>query len=612
MVLVRRSLWRCGIMLWDRSPFRVRRYHSCGVILQSRKPSIDLEKKRKYEFIKRQRLNELQTSSEQNKAYDDVNKIARYVKVGLFTIMIFFGSAALYAGTLRKSDLRQWLDEKRGLKVAAAKEEKGIPAEFFDDKQESLHSKNVSLDNLNDSTEPGLYICGNGKYNVAYPKRPQKFQPVMKRLKIFDHKYARYVALGSKSAIFIDDNGDLFQWGDGFGGNSTKPSLKGENLVKACISNGTIYALSKDGQVIYMPESVEGQSLFKQTKKGWLRNTEVKYRKLSTDSKIKDIVTGKYHLVLLSTDGKVYTSATGCGKSIPSSWGQFGLPNLSQFDAPPENNTTHEVTLLNKYIEGDHVKSRIIKKIAAGDYFTMCLDSTGRIWEFGRNTYGSIGTQMNYNAEVISYPSPVKLISNYFRRDEFPKCIDIAAGGQTAFATYTSSNMFHLFENSLEKGGNFDMEEITGNPKNKLFHFSWGHGLKGELGSGRFIHGQFEPSKIKILNDIRQYNEEKQEIENIGIEDWSVGESHVIATLNNGDVYAWGDNERGQLGNGKRSRTPIPVALPALLEPGNHDKKSISRTESINNRLQLKKTEQYEQVITAGPDTTAIYYRKLC
>lgn len=610
MVLSRYSICHCRSVAAKCSILGVRKIYSSGIILQLKKTSIDFEKKRKYELIKTQRLNEIKQSLPQDRVYNDANRITRCLKIGLFTIIIFFGSATLYAGIFRRSDLKTWLDERRGVKTSK-KEEGVIPAEYFEKEEERLNRKNAKVDNPNDSAEPGVYICGNNGSSLVCDNGRRKFQTVMKRLKIFDHKYARYVALGSKSGVLIDDNGDLFQWGDGFGGNSAKASLKGQNLVKACISHGAIYALSKNGQVIYMPESIEGQSHFKRTKKGWFGNSEVKFCKLNTTGQIKDIAAGKYHLVLLSNDGKVYTSATGCGEQIPSSWGQFGLPNLSQFDAPPENNKIYEVTLLNKYIDGKHVKSRKITKIAAGDYFTMCLDSTGRIWEFGKNTYGSIGTQMDYNAEVISFPSPVKLISNYFRRDELPKCVDIAAGGQTAFATCTSSNIFNLFENSLEKGGNFNMDEIMGNSTDKLLHLSWGYGLKGELGTGRYVHGQFEPSKIKVLNNIQQYNEDKQEIENIGVKNWSVGGNHVVVMLNNMDVYVWGDNEYGQLGNGKKSRSAVPIAPPSLLEPGNHVKKALSKTEQANNRLQLKKTNRYEQVITAGPDTTAIYYKKL-
>ncbi|KAF6008925.1 hypothetical protein HII12_003892 [Brettanomyces bruxellensis] len=191
----------------------------------SAQTSIDFEKKRKYELIKTQRLNEIKQSLPQDRVYDDANRITRYVKIGLFTIIIFFGSATLYAGIFRRNDVKTWLYERRGVKTSK-KEEGVIPAEYFEKEEERLNRKNAKVDNPNDSSEPGVYICGNNGSSLVCDNGRRKFQTVMKRLKIFDHKYARYVALGSKSGVLIDDKGDLFQWGDGFGGDSAKASLK--------------------------------------------------------------------------------------------------------------------------------------------------------------------------------------------------------------------------------------------------------------------------------------------------------------------------------------------------------------------------------------------------
>lgn len=573
----------------------------------------DDKPKKKYQFIKKQHLDGYVngpaiSSSAKQGAYEQAKRLSSFFKMVGLTSAIIVGGAGLYALYTKKEDIANWIREKRGIDDAT---EVKIPeAKDFNGKVVHLNRKLYNVTNPNASDVPGLYISGNNKYGLVNGDSNEAYQLVLKRNDAFDGKIARYVRLGEKSGVFIDDKGDLYQWGEGFGGDMKKPSLSGQNLVKACISRETIYALTSSGEVLYMPESVEGQQLFSKNEKGWFGSHKIKFKKLPSKKPVQDIQTGKEHIVVLTKDGDVFTSATGFGdRPIQVSWGQFGLPDFSQFDKPPKNNELHDVTLLNKYIDDGSVKKRKTVQIAAGDYFTMCRDSGGRVWEFGRNTYGSIGRQMEYNTEVISYPSPVKLISKHFKRDELPQCVNIAAGGETAYATYTSSNMYHLFHNSLKEGGVFNMDEISHNKETKLLHFSWGHGLKGELGSGRFIHGQYEPGKVKNLNGMKEYNEDTQKVEDIEVAHWAIGGNHVAATLSNGDVYMWGDNEYGQLGNGKRSRSPEPLPSPSLLEPEVNDHKTKTKTEMINDRLQLQSTDRYQQVVIAGPDTTAIYYK---
>jgi len=60
----------------------------------------------------------------------------------------------------------------------------------------------------------------------------------------------------------------------------------------------------------------------------------------------------------------------------------------------------------------------------------------------------------------------------------------------------------------------------------------------------------------------------------------SAGQSHCLALLQNGQVYAWGANSQGQVGNGKRSLVPKPMQV--TLEPRLPAASSASR-ESLQN-----------------------------
>lgn len=52
-------------------------------------------------------------------------------------------------------------------------------------------------------------------------------------------------------------------------------------------------------------------------------------------------------------------------------------------------------------------------------------------------------------------------------------------------------------------------------------------------------------------------------IEGIGAVDFiSIGGAHSMAVLEDGSLYAWGDNEHGQLGDGTNDRSTSPVEIP--------------------------------------------------
>lgn len=67
--------------------------------------------------------------------------------------------------------------------------------------------------------------------------------------------------------------------------------------------------------------------------------------------------------------------------------------------------------------------------------------------------------------------------------------------------------------------------------------YSFGTGNKGELGLGEFI---FKSAKAQLIKDFPPSVLE--------VVDLAASVSHVVAVLNNGDVYGWGSGRKGQLG----------------------------------------------------------------
>ncbi|ODV97808.1 hypothetical protein PACTADRAFT_47660 [Pachysolen tannophilus NRRL Y-2460] len=585
------------------------------------------------------------SQSEFNKRYELVERM----KALIFGIVCVGGVIGIYQAYQYRSQLKYLLFHEYDLSAFKESYE-----ELQRKKNKSKKQEFFMVTNKNDTSVPGLYVCGNNEYYTLDPKdRETKAITKFKRFDFFDGKFLKDLKISKTSGAAIDENGNLYQWGKGFDNDATEPriTLQNQKLSKVTISNQALYLLTERGEVLYIPESFENQlkissnpSIFKKIgffkSKPILNFSKLQIPNIAKDEKITDFQSGLQHLLLLTNKGRVFSLATGF-KPIDKSYGQFGLPTLSQFDPVPPPNKVFELKNLNTFKShlptGEKtIENRFIKQIACGDNHSLALDNLGSIWAWGKNTFGSLGKNVNYDTEIIPFPSKIDLVNDHFKRNELPQCIDIHAGGDSSFATFTSTDIYNLFQKSLADPTKLvDMKNLTSNQKFKLLYLSWGHGLNGELGVGHFIHAQADPLKIKNLADLKDFNENTNVMETIGIKHWSTGQTHTALTLNNNDVLVWGSNEFGQLGNGKRIKVGAPATVPKIVEPLNEstenaENKKYAKTIKMNNdRLQLlsnvdqknsvqfknlkgkKINKDIEQVLVAGDESSAIYYRKL-
>ncbi|ODV61606.1 Fmp25p [Ascoidea rubescens DSM 1968] len=500
---------------------------------------------------------------------------------------------------------------------------------------------NIINSSESDSNVPGLYLWGsNLNATIAPDHKSLKNVKVPIRLKYFEGMVLKDVKLGHQSAYAIDENGDLHQWGNGFNLENPSPSLSlsKQKISKGELSNGCLYFLNNKNELLILPEN-------KKLQDSNIETTKQSFTKLATNDvfswgeKIVDFKTGLEHLIVLTNKGKVYSSATGL-KLSSKSFGQFGLPEFSHFDSPPEPNKLYEIKLLNYQIEKNHktgkvksINQRVIEQVACGDYHTLCRDFGGSVWSFGRNTYGELGLPVAYDSEFIPFPKRIELFNKHFTSDNHAICTNIEAGGATSFATFKTQDirkmfMEHFNKDKISYNNDSDKEAEENVKPGDLFHFSFGNGLYGQLGNGRYIHSNAEPTKIRTLMDMKEFNESEEMIKNIPVKNWSAGSNHAFVKLDNNDIYGWGSNEFGQLGNGKRAKSPKPISIPTLIEPHSkiNYKKYMNQSgfNPWNNRLQLFTNKElvfknpngktikgkFDQVLAAGYNSSAIYYAR--
>ncbi|SCV02279.1 LAMI_0G17502g1_1 [Lachancea mirantina] len=437
------------------------------------------------------------------------------------------------------------------------------------------------------SSVPGVYYWGRDESG-----KPQKF-PL--RVTQFDGQYVRDVALTDlKKNLAIDNKGDLLQWGD----NGCEPLLCDQDLIKVKISNYVAYCLNRRGEILIVPLEEEilrrhhsdfKRSLLTPWKKACRYNWKLPTDELfNKGEKIVDFDVGKEHLVCSTNWKKAYSCATGLQPLENSkSKGQFGVPELSQFDPYPECHELHDIELLNYSVVGDKVIKRNITKIACGDYHTLAIDDAGDLYSFGLNTYGQLGQPISYDTECVPFPKRVTSGNAHFPRDSLVRYFDIHCSGNASYAGVKPHRVKHVVNNKF-----VDLSS----EKTDVVYFSFGNGLNGELGNGHYKHSQNEPTKIKF----------EMQASNPLVKEWSCGSNHNMCKLENDEVVTWGLNDFGQLGNGKKIKSCKPMSIPKILEPGSTYEENVAILSSPKKRLLLGPNQH----IKAGNNSSCIFWSK--
>jgi alpha-tubulin suppressor-like RCC1 family protein len=180
--------------------------------------------------------------------------------------------------------------------------------------------------------------------------------------------------------------------------------------------------------------------------------------------------------------------------------GQLARNYTSYFNAPTQVD------------QGGALAGRTITAVAAGLNHTLALDSTGKVYAWGNNLHGQLGTG-----------------------DTVPQIEAVAvSGGSLAGVTITAIAAGTDFSLCLDSTG--------------VVH-SWGNGGTGALG-----RGSYGSSLVPVaLNNGPLVGKVVTKL--------AAGDSFAMSLTNDGVLYGWGANSSGQLGTGGTSSSAFPVAV---------------------------------------------------
>ncbi len=260
----------------------------------------------------------------------------------------------------------------------------------------------------------------------------------------------------------------------------------------------------------------------------------------------KSVSVGLFHSIALKTDGTLWA------------WGhnanyQLGVGTTVDKNAPVQiGSTTNWKTMFG------------------GGYHTIAVKSDGTLWAWGSNYYGQLGVGDNFDRNS---PTQVGITTNWVTASAGTyhtiAVTTYSGGGQELWAwgrnvagqvgdgTTTDENApvsigyGPLFSWKVSAGGYHSTAIYgSGQPGENTFYI-WGNNYYGQLGDGTTTD---EHTPITVVgNDISTAFNWKSA---------SAGYTHTLAIKTDGTLWAWGQNNYGQLGDGTTVDKHLPTNIP--------------------------------------------------
>ena len=379
-------------------------------------------------------------------------------------------------------------------------------------------------------TEDGaLYVWGKNSYGqLGVGDEVNKNTPTKVNL---PSKIKELITTGSSVYAILED-GSLYSWGENSYGQlgvgdevnkntPTKVNLPGK--IKELITTGSsVYALMEDSSLYSWNENSDGQlGVGDKINK----NTPTI---VNLPGKIKKLITSSSASYAILEDGSLYA------------WGYNGYGQLGVGDEVNKNTPT-KVNLPSK-----------IKELITTGLSVYALMEDSSLYSWGYNSYGELGVgdEVNKNTPTkVNLPGKIKELIT-------------TTNGSSVYALMEDSSLYSWGYNSYGQLGVGD--EVNKNTPTKVnlpgkikklitsssasyailedgSLYAWGYNYYGELGVGS-NEDKNTPTKVTAING--------KIMDLIINSNKSSTYKSIFAIIEDGSLYAWGNNEGGQLGIG--------------------------------------------------------------
>ncbi|WP_157468163.1 thrombospondin type 3 repeat-containing protein [Desulfatibacillum aliphaticivorans] len=336
------------------------------------------------------------------------------------------------------------------------------------------------------------------------------------------------VAAGGNFSLALKTDGSVWSWGDngpgqlglGLGENDDvfTPTKVDALPSTASIAAGNSHALAlaPDGSVWSWGANSSGQ-LGLGT--GGTFSTENRPQKITAISNVAAIAGGGSHSLALARDGSLWSWGYNY-------YGQLGLGDNVSKTTPRKVNALSNVVAM-----------------AAGYRHSLAVTRDGSLWSWGYNTYGQLGLGDNDDRNT---PRKVNAISNV---------VAMAAGYRHSLALTRDGSVWSWGNNTrgqLGLGDNDDrntpqpvaaisnIKAIAAGRNHSIaisedgLAWAWGYNFDSQLGIGTSgsLADENTPQKVIVISNV------------VGL---SAGSGHSIALTEDGALWAWGNNEAGQI-----------------------------------------------------------------
>nr|WP_232341950.1 MULTISPECIES: InlB B-repeat-containing protein [Bifidobacterium] len=238
------------------------------------------------------------------------------------------------------------------------------------------------------------------------------------------------------------------------------------------------------------------------------------YPDLPEDFTYLQVSAGQYHSLALGSDGNAYA------------WGSNGSGRLGDGTGSSYRNAPVMVRKPDRKTYPDLPEDFTYLQVSAGGSHSLALGSDGNVYAWGYNYYGRLG-----DGTTSERHAPVRVRTP--DRSTYPDLpadftyLQVSAGG------------FHSL--ALGSDGNA---------------YAWGYNGSGQLGDGTSSN-RYTPVRVKTP-DRKIYPDLPADFTYLQV---STGYYHSLALGSDGNVYAWGNNGSGRLGDGTTSDRTAPVRV---------------------------------------------------